>query len=395
MRNAAELDRALGRWADALAKSRDSISHLKTDSRWDLLSGPLRQVFSGRTAATLAAACAAGDRLSGGLSALEAMLARARAQQPGVWASAAKIDEAFALLEGQSIILSVDELPLHERGLLSPARTTTAITPDAALAAMETDFGTASAGIATIHAAWRAATETQKRLDAEIDALAGTLGRAQLAALRAEAKAASNAALTDPLADHPQIDLLAQRLDGLRETVANAETRAAEAREAIDRAGGRLAALGSAIAAATQVCRMAAESCADPLPPVPVIDAADLGAWLARIETRLDAGDPAPVQAGVEAWLRPVMAAEAAAETALTAATSLMRRRDEARGRLMAAKRKAHAVADLGNDPALQALAEQAQSLLIGRRSEVAAGEVALRKFELAVERARSPLAPR
>jgi cell division septum initiation protein DivIVA len=392
MRSSAELDRALDRWAAAITRSRDAIATLTGDSRWDLLSGPLRQVFSGATARTLDAGCAAVERLRHDLPQLEAVIAKARAVQPRLMLAGRAVEEAFALLEGPSIVRAVADLPLERRGLLGPASTTTALTPDAVLARMEADFATASTAVATIYTAWSDAGETRKRLIAAIDAL----GMPEAAALRVEAMAAGEAALTDPLADHGQLlDQVAARLDDLRRRAADAAEQVLETRRRLERAAARLTALRASIDAAADACRAAAAVCADTLPPVPAIDAADLSDWLARLTARLGAADPASILAGLEAWTRPVAAAEAGAEAARAAARSLLDRRDEARGRLMAARRKANAVAGFGTDPTLQALAEAAQALLIGGRAEVAAGEAALGRFERAVEQARSPLASR
>lgn len=394
MHSSAELDRALDRWLAAIARSRDAIASLTGDSRWDLLSGPLRQVFSGTAARTLDAGCAAVERLRTDLPKLEAVIAKARALQPRLTLmnGGRAVEEAFALLEGPSIVLAVADLPLEQRGLLGPASTTTALTPDAVLARMEADFTTASAAVATIYTAWSDVGETRKRLLAAIDAL----GAPEAPALRAEAVAAGEAALTDPLAEHGRrMDQVTVRLGDLQRQAADAAEQALETRRRLERAAERLTALRAAIDAAAAACRDAAAVCIDTLPPVPVIDAADLSAWLARLAGRLGAADPASILAGLDAWTRPVAAAEAGAEAARAAARNLLDRRDEARGRLMAVRRKANAVAGFGTDPVLQALAEEARTLLIGGRSEVAAGEAALGRFERAVEQSRTPLASR
>jgi len=405
MGSADALDRLLTRWTDTVAKSRGALLGLKGDSRLDLLCGPLRQAFTGTTAQRLDAACAALDRLAAHLAEIEATVTRARALQPrlhGLAGGRAEIDAALALLEGPSIGLVVEDLPLEQRRLLGPASTTRAITLEAALALMEADFALASRSIAEIYAAWSAATELRRQRLAALDALALEAGRAggfsadALAALRREAESMGDAVLADPLTDHQvQIGDLEARIDLYRRHAVDAAARAAAMRQGLDEAAARLVALGPAIAAAAARCREAAAACADPLPPVPVVDTADLTDWLERLTARAGTGDPASILAGLEAWARPVQAAETAAEKAQAAATTLLRRREEARGRLMAARRKAHDVASFPDDPALQQLAEEAQKLLIGGKTEVAAGEAALRRFELAVERARTPLVQR
>jgi hypothetical protein len=392
VRSAAELDRALERWDEALGRSRTVLLELRGDSRWDLLNGPLRQVFTGATAAALEAACAATEDVAATLLLVEAVVAQARRLQPRlrILGFGQEIDDALALLEGPSIVLAVADLPLQERGLLGPASTTDAITPDAALARMAAGFKTASTAIAEIYAAWTEAGAARRRLLDEFDRLSADAP----AALRAEILAFGDVAQTDPLADHrATADRLAARLAALRETAAEAAARRASVRQRLDAAAARLAALGPALDAAAAQCRAAEAVCIDALPSVPAIDAADLSAWLARLARRIDTADPMSVLAGLEAWTRPVAAAESGAAAARTAAQALLQRRDEARGRLMAVRRKARAVAGFGTDPDLQALADEAQRLLIGGRADVAAGEAALRRFERAVEQARAPLA--
>lgn len=405
MGSADALDRLLTRWADTVARSRAALLGLRGDSRLDLLCGPLRQAFVGTTAQALDAACAALDRLAAHLAEIEAVVARARALQPrlrGLAGGGAEIDAALALLEGPSIVLVVEDLPLEQRHLLGPSSTTQAMTLEAALALMEADFALASRAVAEIYAAWSEATEMRRQRLAALDALALEAGRAggfsadALAALRRDAGAIGDIALADPLTDHrAQIDDLAARIDRYRKHAVDAAQRAAAMRRGLEEAAARLAALGPAIAAAAARCREAAALCADPLPPVPVIDAADLTDWLERLAARAGTADPASILVGLDAWTRPVRAAEAAAEAAQAAAGELLRRREEARGRLMAARRKAHSVASFENDPELQQLADETQKCLIGSKTEVAAGEAALRRFELAIERARNPLAQR
>jgi hypothetical protein len=267
---------------------------------------------------------------------------------------------------------------------------------------MEADFALASGTAAEIYAAWSEATERRKQTLAALDALALEAGRAggfsadALRGLRRDAESAGDVTLADPLADHrAQIDDLEARIDRYRKHAVDAVQHAAAMRRGLDAAASRLAALGPVIATAATRCREAAAFCTDPLPPVPVVDAADLGNWLERLTTRAGTADPASILVGLDAWARPVRAAETAAEAARMAAEELLHRREEARGRLMAARRKAHSVASFENDTELQQLADEAQKHLIGGKTDVAAGETALRRFELAIERARTPLAQR
>ena len=130
-----------------------------------------------------------------------------------------------------------------------------------------------------------------------------------------------------------------------------------------------LSAVTQDCAAAYEECREKAASASGPVPPPDAAQAADLAAWLATLDAALGQGHWKAARIGLDRWLLTAEADLAAARAALASNRAALEKRAELRGCLASLRVKAQSYAARGValDPALAAVADQADRLLSSR----------------------------
>lgn len=299
-----------------------------------------------------------------------------RRQVPLFFGSEQKIHEIEHILTGRSIQLTIVQIPLAQRGLLSASETANAIAPNELLAAMTDAFQVAKDAVLAVDEAWLRLEPTLTDTEAEIvslEKLADSLGQGsliELSAARQKITALYTSIESDPLGvsvnfdgevkpliarARTSLEQLVQQQNQIRENFAiahtllkhlvelqrQAETAFAESREKV-------------VDHSTLSTPLAQEQ----------IEA--LRQWLTRLETKFTEGFLIPVRVGLENWTAKVKEYIAAQERAYTANKAPLELRQELRGRLDALKVKALA-RGLAEDATLTELAKESKQLLYTR----------------------------
>lgn len=299
-----------------------------------------------------------------------------RRQVPLFFGSEQKIHEIEHILTGPSIQLTIVQIPLAQRGLLSASEAANAIAPNELLAAMTDAFQVAKDAVLAVDEAWSRLEPTLTDTEAEIvslQKLADSLGQGsliELSAARQKITSLYTSIESDPLGVSVNFDgevkplivrarttleQLVQQQNQIRENFASAnsllkqlielhcqaETAFAESREKV-------------VDHSTLSTPLAQEQ----------IEA--LSQWLTRLETKFTEGLLMPVRVGLENWTAKVKEYIAAQERAYKTNKAPLELRQELRGRLDALKVKALA-RGLAEDATLTELAQNAKQLLYTR----------------------------
>ena len=127
-----------------------------------------------------------------------------------------------------------------------------------------------------------------------------------------------------------------------------------------------------------------------PLAPPDAAQAADLGAWLLTLDSALAAGRWKAARIGLDRWLLAAETDLAAARAALASSLSPLEKRAELRGCLASLRVKAQAYASRGValDPALAAVADEADRLLSSHPAPLAEAAGLVADYEARLARA-------
>ncbi|WP_245974373.1 hypothetical protein [Thermomonospora umbrina] len=273
---------------------------------------------------------------------------RARQSKP----ADATLRELSALLEGPSVELPLDEIPLEKRTLLGP--TSERCTLDAAVERMTTVYGEVIDLVSAVNAAWEQLlgpldeAEEGWREGARLAQSLETGRDAELDRIGRELAAAGQIVRTDPLALVRDGRADTSRLDQARADLDKVRAGLAEAARVRERYEQRVAAIGTSLARLDAVLdeartayrtvqvKIASPGVNEPHDPVPVL------------RERLDAlaalhgsGRWPELADGVADLESTVAAAIDQATRARTLIAGLLERRDELRGRLDAYRVKA------------------------------------------------------
>jgi hypothetical protein len=323
---------------------------------------------------------------------------RARRSRPGD----EELAELTALLTEPVVELASEEVPIEQRGLTGPSRTTHRITLDELLSRMRKTFSTVIDVLATAESAWSAAIGRLEPLERELhdvsvlaeSVAAGDQGvTGTVARLRRDIEAARELVLTDVLTAAS-----ADPLPGVSARIAELRARLGELATLRDSFDGRLAALQETLSdieateiTARQTYTAVVEKIANPGLPEPAGDGS------ARLRPRIDAlaglrdaGDWAALSAEVDRLDRDATAALDAARGALRAVGGLLDRRAELRGRLEAYRVKA-ARLGYGEDLELERFHKQAQDILFTAPCDLPAATRALNRYQQALQDREQP----
>ena len=382
-----QIDQLLADWKTRLDLASQNMLALQGLTTYQRLAGeagfPKAQLTE-TTAIQVSAALDAMNQVFQYFDLLLATISRAAAlhrQVPRFLGSDQKLQAVEELLIGQSIQLSVIQVPLAQRSLLSAAETTCTVTPDNLLAMMTLTFETARDTILAIDVAWSHLELTLSQVEAEIQALrqqANTLGGNNLTDLRAIQQAIAplrDRVTTDPLGVKDEFE---QQIQPLIERVKDSLNQVLQQHNQIQNG---LAIAHTLLQNLTELNQQTHTAYAESLEKVtdhsglqPSLPADHLDAlcqWLSRLETRFAEGLVSPIQVGLENWTAKVKAAIAIEQCAVTANRRPLETRRELRGRLEALKAKALA-RGRAEDPILADLSAQAKQILYTRPTDLA-----------------------
>ncbi|PZV08781.1 MAG: hypothetical protein DCF22_19625 [Leptolyngbya sp.] len=382
-----QIDQLLADWKTRLDLASQNMLALQGLTTYQRLAGEAgfsKTQLTGTTAVQVAAALDAMNQVFQHFDLLLATINRAaelRKQFPRFLGSDQKYQEVEALLLGQSIHLSVVQVPLAQRSLLSAAETTCTVTPDNLLAMMTLTFETARDTILAIDVAWSRLEPILCQVEAEIQALqqqANALGVKDLTNLKVVQQTIASLrdqVTTDPLGVKDEFE---QQIQPLIERVKDSLNQVLQQHNQIQ---DELAIAHALLQNLTELNQQTHTAYAESLEKVtdhsglqPPLSADHLDAlcqWLSRLETRFAEGLVNPIQVGLENWTAKVKAAIAIEQCAVTANRHPLETRRELRGRLEALKAKALA-RGRAEDPMLAALSIQAKQLLYTRPTDLA-----------------------
>ena len=382
-----QIDAALTEWQGKLNLASANLLELDDLFTYKRLRGTAGDALAGVTKEKVVPALAAMDQLWQSLALLNDTLSRAQALRKSasrLWASERAGREIEQILLGPSVLLPAAPAPLAQRELLSSADSTLSITPQQLLATMMGAFDAAKSTILAVDAAWNrlepllAAAEREA---SSLQTLAQGLGEPappDLATGLHKVEGLRARVATDPLG--VQTDFAAE----LSPLLARARAWLDDLARQRDRVGadqGRARALLQELSDVTRQCAAAHAECLEkvaaspaPLAPPDAAQAADLGAWLVTLDAALSSGRWKAARIGLDRWLLAAETDLAAARAALASSLSPLEKRAELRGCLASLRVKAQAYASRGValDPALAAVADEADRLLSSRPTPLA-----------------------
>ena len=309
--------------------------------------------------------------------------------------SAARLEEAGALLTGPSVRLARVARPLVQREIT--ARGDEQLTLQATVRGMRAAFSDAAEVLTAAEAVWNEISDGLRLAGADLDQAArqvpglGDAGLANLLAMAQQNLASLRDTLNhDPLAlwDAGQVDTA--RLERLRRQAEAVTTRAGELATVRDDAERQIARAAAIVSAARQAWqdaaaaqqRAAAKVVAPDPERLPDIDA--LAARLQDLDQAKAAGRWTALASDLDLIVTEAAAAEAHCRDAEQAAAGLIGRRDELRGLLEAYRAKAAALG-AAEDPALDAAYRQAEGLLWTAPADLDAAAAAVAGYQRSV----------
>lgn len=281
-----------------------------------------------------------------------------------------KIAEIDELLSGVSIQLSVGQIPLAEKGLLSGSHKVKAIAPAHLLQQMTNTFGVIRDVIISVDTAWTHLESQIKESQAQIrylEAQSASLGL-NLSILNDVHTAIAHIQQQieqDPLSAN--IDF-AQQIQQPLARLKKDLLQVVEAREKLALASDLLQQLQKFHTQTAATLRETQEKVSECnlLPPLPPEAIAALSQWLTKLETKLAEGLVSPVMIGLDNWIVKAREYIGSEKQASEANSTFLHTRLELRGRLDAFTAKALA-RGMVEDSSLTEIAMQAKQLLYTR----------------------------
>jgi hypothetical protein len=392
-----QIDQLLADWKTRLGLASQNMLALQGLTTYQRLAGEAgfsKAQLTEATAIQVAAALDAMNQVFQHFDLLRTTINQAaelRKQFPRFLGSDQKCQEVEALLVGQSIQLSVIQVPLAQRSLLSAAETTCTVTPDALLSMMTLTFETARDTILAVDVAWSHLELTLSQAEAEIQALrqqANILGVNDLTDLKGVEQAIAplrDQVATDPLGVkdefEQQIQPLIERIKGRLNQVLQQHNQIQDGLAIAHTLSQNLTELNQQAHTAYAESLEKVRDHSGLQPPLSADHLDALCQWLSRLETRFAAGLVHPIRVGLENWTANVKAAIAIEQRAIIANCYPLETRRELRGRLEALKAKALA-RGRAEDPMLADLSAQAKQILYTRPTDLAKAIELVTRYE-------------
>jgi hypothetical protein len=391
--NLEEIDQLLADWKQKLDVVGQNLIDLHGLSAYQRLCNNSQVQLTGVTQIKVSPALLVMNELFQHFDLLTSTIDKAlqlRALIPRFLASQVRIQEIEDLLTKPSIHLSVNQIPLAQRGLLSVSQTTNAIAPQELLELMIKAFGAAKEVVVTVDEVWShlepeiystiaETTQLQKwaeslniNCDDEIYAL-----NQRLTQLR-------NSIECDPLGVNEEfLQLIQPQIFKLKTTIEQSAQQQKSLEEAFIVAQQRLSNLLDTHRQALSAFNESKIKVVDhsKLHSLATEEIEALSAWLSRLETKFNDGLLNPVLVGLENWTAKVKEYNAKVQQAYAANQAPLEMRLELRGRLDALQAKALA-RRLAEDTVLSELAQQAKKLLFTRPTPLAEASELVSKYE-------------
>jgi len=394
--DARALDDELARLAGVTERVRANLLEMELDPGRQLIA---MSTLEGETAGRWAVANTALGRLWAWLELLDGVLASARTERgTRPRPSAARLDRVAALLQGPSLEVPQEDVPLDERDLRGGAQLVVRCSPDDLLAMMAAEFEGARACVAEIGAVW---DDLGARLDAVRASLAAcraeqSLAAAQrdrLAGLERDTTAIARLLMSDPLAvpraevgaleaSAAELEAEAAALSGLREASAG---QLAEA----ERVLARVRAIHEECVATWEEARVKVTGV--DLPEPPADPTGDIGAALGEVRRLVDAGAWGDAAEALALWTGHASAVREDLERITAANRAPIAARNELRGLLDAYRSKARRVGVM-EEPGIADLFDGAHDVLYRAPTDVTRAAALVRECGLALP-ARAPSA--
>ncbi|HBB30342.1 MAG TPA: hypothetical protein DDZ80_10545 [Cyanobacteria bacterium UBA8803] len=392
-----QIDRLLADWKTRLDLASQNMFALQELATYKQLAGEAGLAKAQLTGTTAVQVTAALDAISQVFQHLDLLLATInqaaalRKQVPRFLASSEKLQAIEELLTGASIQLSVVQVPLAQRGLLSATENIYKVTPDNLLAIMSRTFNIARDTILAVDLAWSNLEAKLAQADAEIKTLqqrGQTLGMVDLAELQAVQQAI--APLGDRIARDPLGvgDEFEQQIQPL---IARTKKSLAQVWQQYNQVKDGLASadiLWQQLTELNHQARTAYDESMEKVtdrsslqPPLPNDQLEAMYQWLSRLKAKFAEGLISPIQVGLDNWTAKMKAAIANEQRTLIANRYPLETRRELRGRLDALKAKALA-RGRAEDPILSDLATEAKQILYTRPTDLAKAMVLVTKYE-------------
>lgn len=290
------------------------------------------------------------DALWADLTALRSHLDAAAAAKSSGWRG--DTEELRRLLTSSSVVLDTTTLAASDRSATGPTVVSTTMSVEKLLERIKERYSTA----AVIIGSMTEATAKSGPMLNRARRAAAELFPAEAAALNAQADAAADLALTDPLALVDALVPLEEAVEGAEASVRVAAQARAELPERLADAEITLSMLDETIRVGADALAEARMKITDPvglLEPLDALSLIDRGEralrpWLARI-TGSAAANPRAAQAGLDAWRTVADGALVQARDVVAANEAPVAARNELRGRLdaMAAKARGRNLAEI------------------------------------------------
>jgi hypothetical protein len=393
-----EIDRTLARFNQAVEVMTANLFELESDPNRKLLD---TATLSGVTAGRWTEASRSLSQLWQWFTLFKDVVERARALR-GTKTRVSpdtqrQLDE---LVNGASILLSAEQIPLSRRALLGPTQTTVSCRPDELLARMSEAFDQAKTVVSATAQAWNdllPRLEQNETALADMEKLAAALGERnvpELAAIRSRLDSQSNLLTTDPLAIDPatvqslepelaavrrDLDELARLRDGLNAQLDQARALLGELERAIQE--------GRQAHEETMV-KIASATVPEPLPPD-----AELAGRLDRVAALGADHQWRAARGQLTQWTAQTTRRLAEAQQAVAANRAPLEERNELRGRLEAYRAKANRVGLLEN-AAVVATYEQARQVLYNAPTDLGVAAGLVRRYQQALAAPNPPQVP-
>jgi hypothetical protein len=302
-----------------------------------------------------------------------------------------KIQEIEDLLTKPSIHLSIEKIPLRERGLLSAAQSVNAITPQELLRLMTTAFAAAKDVVVAVDEVWSRLEPSLIDMEVEtrqLQHLAESLNidcSEEIATLVQKLQEQRLRIESDPLgvheeflkSVHPEILKLKTILSETRQQQESVRLGFITAREYLS----NLHQIHHQATVAYDESKKKVAEHSKLHTPLTFDEIQALELWLDRLETKFNDGLFNPVRVGLENWTTKVKEYIAKEKKAYAANQAPIELRAELRGRLDALVAKARARGFV-EDTMLQELAQQAKQILFTRPTPLDQAAELVKKYE-------------
>lgn len=392
--NLEEIDQLLADWKQKLDVVSQNLIDLHGLSAYQRLCGNSQLQLTGITLTRVSPALLGMNQLFGHFDLLTSTINKAvqlRASIPRFLASQVKIQEIEDLLTKPSIHLSVNQIPLAQRGLLCASQTTNAKAPQDLLELMISAFDAAKEVVVTVDELWSrleptlysAITETS-----QLQKLAESLNincDDEIYSLNQKLTQLRNSVEYDPLGVNEEfLQSIQPQIFKLKATIEKSAQQQKSLREAFIVAHQRLSNLVDTNRQALSAFNESKIKVVDHSKlqaSVAPEEIEALSAWLSRLETKFNDGLFNPVLIGLENWTAKIKEYSAIAQKSYAANQAPLDTRLELRGRLDALQAKALA-RGLAEDVTLSQLAQQAKKLLFTRPTPLAEASELVSKYE-------------